>query len=126
MPTVELRDISVEKDMLETLITELSEMDANAIANFLSKEGIHGTVSDTWKCPLAAYLGTQIKYPVAVDTDAIWLMYYQDDGVETPETLQEFIANFDDGEYPELEWADGEDDNGHAESIRPYVSDGDS
>lgn len=71
---------------------------ANEIAIFLAGLGIQGRRGNSYKCPLANYLGGG----VAIKPDKIIIDTDQWKYLPVPEPVAEFISKFDAGEYLEL------------------------
>lgn len=75
---------------------------ADQIAKLLKKYGIKGQSHEAEFCPLA--VATGYKYAVGNVTRCTRKSgkYVDDDGVPLTEAEQNFVINFDSGNYPEL------------------------
>ena len=102
----------------ETIVAALSELGNTPedIRASLCSQGIVGDNSPG-TCPIAAYLSNKFPnaYPAVTDIE-IDVDIFQDDRyvtlhIQTPGPVEQFVDNFDNGKYPELELLDEEDDD---------------
>lgn len=100
------------------IIADLSAKgDCNAIAAYLERIGITGNTSEEYTCPIANYLKSQLAsaYSISVSGDEIVIHNgrdgAEDESITPPANIKEFITNFDNGEYPELQTMDDDDED---------------
>lgn len=85
---------------LDAWVDKFSAMSPYDISQFLREEQVIGLRSNTGNCPLANFLRSKINCQVRVSPLAIFSRDYACAG--TPESVKEFIRNFDTGRYPAL------------------------
>ena len=91
------------KEAVATLPKSLTE-----IVKFLKARHIKGEREVPTFCPIAVYLSKKTKKNVSVfgdeDEEDIEAVNGETERVKAPASIRHFVAEFDDGKYPELDW----------------------
>lgn len=87
-------------------IDKLAAFDtADEIGKFLGAEGITGRIAKSTHCVIAEYIYQGIGQRVEVQTTSlVFRSALQSEFVFHSDAMKEFICEFDEGGYPELEW----------------------
>lgn len=87
------------KSRVEQLLDGLGD-DGDAVAEHLKTLGVTGVPKDGHACPIYNYLRANDIALAAVDIESI---DFDDGWMDTPPAVRDFIEDFDDGYFPELE-----------------------
>lgn len=93
---------------MSTVVEVLESLgpDIVAVADTLRRAGIRGRRHDAFCCPVALYVAAGLGCPdndndhIAVGTDEVLV---DDDEIELPDHVVDFVTAFDNGSYPDLE-----------------------
>ena len=87
----------------EKILCALAELPAtcDGVADYLATQGICGCPEDGDECPVHEYL-RRAGVDACVQKDLVIFGDHQEEGVDLPRHVSEFIESFDAGFYPEL------------------------
>lgn len=98
MPTIEEK-----REHAVTLLMNLGDTSAEVAGN-LRSGGFTGIPDDSCNCPVARFLQRELgTVSVTVGSQAHIEDEDEKNGVDLPKAVTDFVNNFDDGDYPELE-----------------------
>lgn len=88
---------------LEAWVNKLGAMTAPEIRELMKVEGIRGKMGSPYSCPLANFLSVKTGNDVIVNTVSVrFHLRDRSEHFGTPESMRDFMAQFDLGLYREL------------------------